>query len=240
MLKLAKSKYLETVEEISAFITYIKTFETLWLDTEIADWKTSNPKLSLIQVLADPQDTTGESAYILDVLNKPEIVAEFIDRIMLNPGIEKVFHNASFDLRYLGGKEAKNITCTLKIARNISKQVLGTSNLKLKTLAVELCGFNSADIENEQGSDWGKRPLTKEQIKYAQMDVVYLATLHDHLVNYPSINRRLPTSQGIASNKTEVLPGCLTFPPLAVSLVPNDKIRKPSFLIFIEAFTSLS
>jgi hypothetical protein len=40
--------------------------------------------------------------------------------------------------------------------------------------------------------------------------------------------------------KTEVLPGCLTFPPLAVSLVPKDNIRKPSFLIEIAAFTSLS
>ncbi len=207
MLKLAKSKYLETVEEIHAFITYIKTFETLWLDTEIADWKTSNPKLSLIQVLADPQDTTGESAYILDVLNKPEIVAEFIDRIMLNPGIEKVFHNASFDLRYLGGKEAKNITCTLKIAKNISKQVLGTSNLKLKTLAVELCGFNSADIENEQGSDWGKRPLTKEQIKYAQMDVVYLATLHDHLLKFEP-NMPSPPSNSFSVTDVRVAVEC--------------------------------
>ena len=178
------SRYLETAEEIRAFIVHILAIETLWLDTEIADWNTSHPRLSLIQVLADPQDTTGESAYILDVLNKPEIVAEFIDRIMLNPRIEKVFHNASFDLRYLGGKEAENITCTLKMARNISKQVLGTSNLKLKTLAVELCNFDPADIENEQGSDWGKRPLTKEQIKYAQMDVVYLATLHHDLLEF--------------------------------------------------------
>ena len=201
MLKLAKSNYIETVEEISAFIVRILAFDTLWLDTEIADWNTSNPKLSLIQVLADPQDTTGETAYILDVLDKAEVVAEFIDRIMLNPGIEKVFHNASFDLRYLGEKEAKNITCTLKIARNISKQVLGTSNLKLKTLAVELCGFNSADIENEQGSDWGKRPLTKSQIKYAQMDVVYLATLHDYLLNFEP---NMPSPQNKSFSVTDV------------------------------------
>jgi hypothetical protein len=59
-------------------------------------------------------------------------------------------------------------------------------------------------------------------------------------VNYPPTSRGLPISQGIASSKTEVLPGCLTFPPLAVSLVPKDKIRKPSFLILVAAFTSLS
>ncbi|MDJ0532939.1 MAG: DNA translocase FtsK [Xenococcaceae cyanobacterium MO_207.B15] len=182
---LANSCYLETGEEIRAFITHIKAFETLWLDTEIADWNTQHPRLSLIQVLADPQDLTGESTYILDVLDKPEIVSEFINQIMANASIEKVFHNASFDLRYLGGKErAKNITCTYKIAQQISKKVLGTSNLKLKTLAVELCNFPQAEIANEQGSDWRTRPLSREQIKYAKMDTVYLARVHHRLLEF--------------------------------------------------------
>ena len=106
---MVNSHYLETAEEILDLISYIEAFKTLWLDTEIADWQTKYPRLSLIQVLANPQDVTGESSYILDVLNKPEIVSEFIDRIMVNAGIEKVFHNASFDLRYLGRKQAKNV-----------------------------------------------------------------------------------------------------------------------------------
>ena len=181
---MVNSHYLETAEEILGLITHIKALATLWLDTEIADWNTSHPRLSLIQVLADPQDLTGESTYILDVLDKPEIVAVFIDRIMTDTGIEKVFHNAVFDLKYLGGKRAKNVTCTYKIAKKISKQVLGTSNLKLKTLAVELCGFPQAEIEKEQGSDWGKRPLSEAQIKYAKMDVVYLAKLHHRLLEF--------------------------------------------------------
>ncbi|MGK7951898.1 MAG: DNA translocase FtsK [Xenococcaceae cyanobacterium] len=179
------SYYLETAEEILDLITHIKAFETLWLDTEIADWNTSHPRLSLIQVLANPEDITGESTYILDVLDKPEIVSEFINQIMANASIKKVFHNASFDLRYLGGKEkAKNITCTYKIAQQISKEVLGTSNLKLKTLAVELCNFPQAEIINKQGSDWGKRPLSREQINYAKMDTVYLARVHHRLLEF--------------------------------------------------------
>jgi len=52
--------------------------------------------------------------------------------------------------------------------------------------------------------------------------------------------RELPVSMGTASNKTEILPGCLTFPPQAVSLIPNDNIRKPSFFILVAAFMSLS
>ena len=181
---LVNSHYLESAEDIRSLITHIAAFETLWLDTEIADWNTSNPRLSLIQVLADHQDSTGESTYILDVLDKPEVASEFIDRIMTDAGIEKVFHNAVFDLKYLGGKRAKNVTCTLKIAKKISKEALGTSNLKLKTLAVELCGFPKEEIESEQGGDWGKRPLSEKQIKYAKMDVVYLAKVHHRLLEF--------------------------------------------------------
>ncbi len=170
--------YLTRSHQMSDIIKELIAYKILWLDTEVAHWDTPSPKLSLIQILADPQDKTGKSVYIFDVLNLPNLVEEFIDKIKVNPAIEKVFHNASFDLKYLGGKNrAKNITCTYKISKKISKNVLGTSNLKLKTLAAELCGFTNVDAE-EQASDWGRRSLTSKQLNYAKMDVVYLAAVH--------------------------------------------------------------
>ena len=185
--------YLTRSQEMSNIIKQLISYKILWLDTEVAHWDTPNPKLSLIQILADPEDKTGKSVYIFDVLNLPDLVDEFINQIMVNPAIEKVFHNASFDLKYLGGKKkTKNITCTYKISKKISKNVLGTSNLKLKTLATELCGFTDVDTE-EQASDWGRRSLTEKQLNYAKMDVVYLAAVHRVLLREkelmnPSLN----------------------------------------------------
>ena len=174
--------YLTRSQEMSNIIKQLISYKILWLDTEVAHWDTPNPKLSLIQILGDPEDKTGKSVYIFDVLNLPNLVDEFINQIMVNPAIEKVFHNASFDLKYLGGKKkTKNITCTYKISKKISKNVLGTSNLKLKTLATELCGFTDVDTE-EQASDWGRRSLTEKQLNYAKMDVVYLAAVHRFLL----------------------------------------------------------
>ena len=52
------------------------------------------------------------------------------------------------------------------------------------------------------------------------------------MVNYPNpltLRSELPSSMGIASDKTEVLPGCLTFPPLVVSLERRFSI--PKFLV---------
>jgi S-DNA-T family DNA segregation ATPase FtsK/SpoIIIE len=174
-------QYLTKATEIRAQIAKFSLAKTLWLDTEIADWSTYYPRLSLIQVLADPTNLTSDSAYILDVLDKPDLAAYFINQIMVNPQIEKVFHNASFDLKYLGGQLAQNVTCTLKIARKITRQRLQVTNLQLKTLALELCHFSHVDKE-EQASDWGKRPLTQKQLQYAAMDTVYLAAVHRRLL----------------------------------------------------------
>jgi S-DNA-T family DNA segregation ATPase FtsK/SpoIIIE len=182
-------QYLTESQEIKIQIAKLALSKILWLDTEIANWNTYYPKLSLIQVLSEPTDSTGEAAYILDVLNRPHLAEYFINQIIVNPHIEKVFHNASFDLKYLGSALAPNVTCTLKLARKIKREVLQVSNLKLKTLAVELCHFSNVDTE-EGGSDWGKRPLTEKQLHYAAMDTVYLAAVHRCLLEFSRL--RIP------------------------------------------------
>ncbi len=181
--------YLQNTKDIQGLISQLSLAKIIWADTEVADWRTKTPRLSLIQVLTNINDLTGRSAYILDVLNRSDLVRYFIDQIMVNPRIEKIFHNASYDLIFLGKKQAKNVTCTFKLARKISRDRLGVTNLKLKTLAAELCLFSDIDSE-EQSSDWGKRPLSAKQLDYAQMDVVYLAQVHRYLLNSLNSNNR--------------------------------------------------
>ncbi len=176
--------YLTKPDEITLIIDKLALSKILWLDTETADWQTSKPKISLIQASDDVTDITGVKAYVLDVLEKPELVAYFINKIMANSKIEKVFHNASYDLRFLGKEQAKNVTCTLQLARRLKrsfKEVFQLPNLKLKTLAEELCGFSNVD-KTEQSSNWRQRPLTKSQLEYANLDSVYLAQIHRRLL----------------------------------------------------------
>lgn len=208
-------QYLTESNEIRAKINELSLAKTLWVDTEIADWYTDDPRLSIIQILTEASDTTGQSVYIFDVLDKHDLICYFINQIMINPQIEKVFHNASFDLKYLGNINARNITCTLKIARRISKQVLQVSNLQLKTLATELCKFSGVDKE-EQGSDWGRRPLTQKQLKYAVMDTVYLAAVHQRLLTFSKSN--------VVNSVFEVAPSSMPPAGKPESLTPN-KLR---------------
>ncbi|MBD2663710.1 3'-5' exonuclease [Richelia sinica FACHB-800] len=180
--------YVTDIQEMRNLITEYTQQKTLWIDTEVADFKSRKPRLSLIQILDNPQDMSGNSVYILDVLERPDIVAEFIDQIMVNEEVEKVFHNASYDVKFLGSKKAKNITCTLEMAKKIPYYLLPVSNYQLKTVATELCHFHHID-KQEQTSDWGKRPLTAEQIEYAYLDCIYLAQVHWRLLELqPQVN----------------------------------------------------
>ncbi len=172
--------YLTAANDIKALIAKISQAKILWVDTEIADYK-SNPRLSLIQVLADSTDATGDATFLLDVLDQPELAKNFISQIMVNPDIEKVLHNASYDIRFLGNDDAQNVTCTLKMARKIPAYILPLPNRQLKTLIETLCGIAYVD-KTEQSGDWAKRPLSQKQLEYAKMDAVYLVGVHHRLL----------------------------------------------------------
>jgi len=171
--------------------------ESLWVDTEVADFKSRNPKLSLIQILSDFSEKSQENVAILDVLNRPEIVDIFVQKIMINPSIEKVFHNAKYDLKFLGKTKAKNVTCTLKMAKSIPYYLLPMPNLTLKTLAEFLCSVVAVD-KTQQASDWGQRPLTATQLTYANLDPVYLYMVHQKLLQLKSIANRDPDIENVA------------------------------------------
>jgi ribonuclease D len=190
--------YLTSAREIRAIVAEYTNAKTLWIDTEVADYKSRNPRLSLIQVLDDPEDMSGDRVYVLDVLDQSDIIAEFIQKIMLNSAIEKVFHNASYDLKLLGSNKAKNITCTLEMAKKIPYYLLPLPNYQLKTLATALCSFNNID-KQEQQSDWGKRPLTEEQIEYAYLDCIYLAQIHSNLLGLQAQANPEPTTEDLIS-----------------------------------------
>ena len=190
--------YLTSADAIRSLVSEYATRSILWIDTEVADYKSHNPRLSLIQVLDDAKDMSGDRVYLLDVLQQPEIVADFIDQIMVNAAIEKVFHNASYDLRFLGHKKAKNVTCTLEMAKKIPYYMLPLPNYQLKTLASQLCNFRHID-KQQQKSDWGIRPLSKEQIEYAYLDCIYLAQVHARLLELTQKSNPDPLTEDLVA-----------------------------------------
>lgn len=143
-------------------------------------------------------DKTGKAVTILDVIEQPEIIDIFIKQIMLNPAIEKVFHHARYDLKYLGKTKAKNVTCTLEMAKKIPHYILPLPSLSLKALAEALCNIPEVD-KSQQISDWGQRPLTDTQLNYAKMDPIYLAMVHHQLLQLTYLSNPDPAVEDVAA-----------------------------------------
>ncbi|MEA5418625.1 ribonuclease D [Spirulina sp. CCNP1310] len=183
-------QYLTHAGKIREAIAHLARFPILWLDTETAAYRSKNRRIALIQAQTDPGGDAAQ-VFLLDVLDQPDLIETFITTIIANPQIEKVFHNASYDLRFLDKTRAENITCTLKIAKAIPPSLLPVDNHKLNTLAAHLCNL-SLD-KTEQGGDWGQRPLTTAQKEYAALDVIVLPQIHQALLKRqaqaPSLSR---------------------------------------------------
>lgn len=190
--------YRTSVDSIKTSIELYSQAKTLWLDTEVAEPKSKKARLSLISILDDSTDLTGEFVTILDVLDQPTLVSLFVEKIMLNPDIKKVFHNAAFDRKFLGGNKAKNIVCTLKLAQEIPYYLAPLPNYKLSTLAEQLCCFPPVD-KSLQSSDWGIRPLSEAQLNYAKLDAVYTAQVYGRLLQLSLLVSPDPHQENIAS-----------------------------------------
>lgn len=142
------------------------TLHVLGLDTEFIRQNTFWPQLSLIQY------HDGEKAVILDGLKDDLSPCK---EILLNPHIIKIIHSARQDLEIfyqLWGVVVQPIFDTQIAARLCG---LG-QEMSLFQLVKDIFG-----VELEKGvqfSDWLKRPLTPEQLSYAEQDVTHLIPLY--------------------------------------------------------------
>jgi ribonuclease D len=84
------------------------------------------------------------------------------------------------------------------MARKLPAYLLPVRNLKLKTLAVQLCQLPEVE-KSEQQSDWGQRPLSENQLYYATMDPVYLAHVHRLLLDLARESVWEPATEDIAA-----------------------------------------
>jgi ribonuclease D len=91
---------------------------------------------------------------------------------------ELVLHGADYDVRCLRreyGWDLGRIFDTMVAARRIGSKELGLAALVQAHFGVRL-------TKEHQRADWGRRPLTREQLRYAAMDTHFLLPLHATLV----------------------------------------------------------
>ncbi|MCB1191482.1 MAG: HRDC domain-containing protein [Leptospiraceae bacterium] len=139
--------------------------ECIAIDTESSGYYTYYPRVCLIQV------TSNGKNYIFDPMS-PINLSE-LGTIFKNPSILKIFHSAIDDIKALKRDfyfEFCNIADTM-----YSSKLIGHEHNSLEYL-VEYY-HNTKLSKTEQKSNWERRPLDRQQLKYAALDTAYLETI---------------------------------------------------------------
>jgi ribonuclease D len=139
------------------------------VDTESNSLYAYREQVCLIQISIPGQD------YLIDPLAFPDLAA--LAPLFANPRQQKIFHAAEYDVLCLKrdyGFEFANLFDTMAAARTLGWPQVGLAALLEKYFGVKM-------NKKHQRADWGRRPLTREQLDYARLDVHYLQALRDML-----------------------------------------------------------
>jgi ribonuclease D len=143
------------------------------VDTETMGLRPDRDRLCLVQLSAGDSDC-HLVRFAGHAYQAPNLV-----RLLADPGIEKMFHFARFDLAMLRrhlGVVCRPVYCT-KIASKLARTY--TDRHGLKDLCQELLGIELS--KQMQSSDWGAPELSPAQLSYAAGDVIHLHSLRRRL-----------------------------------------------------------
>lgn len=193
----------ETPADLATLIAVAEQQQRIWLDTELADWNTRTPRLSLIQLRLE-----DGSLHVIDVLApgmRAAYLESFAPRVLSAPHIEKWAHYARFERRVFGPDVVQNLHCTFELARGVPYHRLPLRSLRLAMLVRHL--FGEAIDKSYQRADWGHRPLSAEELDYAAWDPEWCYRVHQQIC--PLVRSWDPATddpQAIATRYDEIHP----------------------------------
>jgi ribonuclease D len=162
-------EYVDTAEALHDLVSRLRGEPLLGVDTEAAGYHRYFDRLSLVQI------STRANNFLVD----PQAVGALspLAELFENPAIEKIFHDADYDLRILdrdAGMGVNNIFDTQIAAAFLGEKSLGLGSIAEKYLGLKL-------PKEHQRADWAERPLTEGMKEYAATDTAHLPELRDRL-----------------------------------------------------------
>jgi len=137
------------------------------IDTEFLREKTYHPKLCLVQVASDDEIACIDPLAIDDLAS--------FKALLTDPGVIKVFHSASQDMETL--LHDLGVLPLPLFDTQIAAGLLGQGDQTGYAALVE----RLLDVKlpkSQTRTDWSRRPLSAEQLRYAADDVVYLRQIY--------------------------------------------------------------
>lgn len=161
--------YIDSESSAEKFLSEIAGTKEIAVDTEGASFHRFVDRIYLIQL------STRETSAIIDPLAVTKL--DLLGKILEDPAVEVVFHDADYDLRLLHqdyGWHPTNIFDT-----RIASQLIGLKSFGLAALLDQYFGVRLD--KQHQRADWSMRPLTEGMLAYAAQDTAHLLGLKDKL-----------------------------------------------------------
>lgn len=159
--------WVATPKELQACVSALAGQASIAVDTESNSLHAYREQVCLVQC------STPQADYLVDPLALDDLSP--LGALFADPGIEKVFHAAEYDLICLKrdfGFAVANLFDTRWAVR-----LLGYAGDGLDYLLAEKFGIRVD--KRYQKADWAQRPLSADQVNYARLDTHYLLPLKD-------------------------------------------------------------
>ena len=160
--------YVDGDAQLTALAETIRREPRVGLDTESNGFHAYFEKVCLVQV------ATAEADWVVDVLAVP--LAPLVP-LLADPAREVILHAAEYDVLCM--KRDYGLTFGRIFDTHAAAKTLGIERVGLHNLLADELGVHMTI--DEQRSDWGKRPLSPDQLEYAFADVQYLLPMRDQL-----------------------------------------------------------
>ena len=164
--------YISDAEGLARFCERASDSKVLAVDTEFLRERTYFPRLCLIQVATADESCAVDPILIEDLTP--------LRRLLEDRSVTKVFHACTQDLEVIldgmGCVPAPVFDTQLAAAFLGHRQQIGYG-----ALVEACCGVRLPKAESL--TDWSRRPLDAEQLRYAEDDVIYLPRIYEQMVS---------------------------------------------------------
>jgi len=155
--------------DLTAAVAEFRRAPLVAVDTEAASFHRYVDRIYLIQLSTDAR------SILIDPLALPDLAP--VGELLADPRVEKVFHDADYDLRTLDRDysfRARRVFDT-----RVAAQLAGEPAIGLASLVEKYCGVTLA--KTHQKADWSARPLPPAMLAYAAADTRHLPALREAL-----------------------------------------------------------
>lgn len=159
----------ETEAAFSEMLERLAGVQELAVDTEADSFFQYQEQLCLVQITGAEQD------WLVDPL--AGLPLERLGALLADPKRTKIFHDGEYDVLLF--KRSLGFSVQNLFDTRVASAALGCATPGLASVLREEFGV---DLDkSQQLSNWGQRPLSRQQIQYARLDTHYLCALKERL-----------------------------------------------------------